>query len=158
MPQSPSQAVSTAAGGTQGRPTTTIRRQHLTLVYMALLSVIVLWTMKPRLRTVLNQLRAAESTSVIDKRYQALMQVLPSDRTLGYITDVAPSDPLYVKFVYQSQYALAPRILEHGTRPLHVVADLGDPSGLERLCRLHALRTVAAFPSGVALLEHQVQP
>ena len=130
-------------------------------IYLALLSVMVLWSTKPPLRRVC-QLRFLKTTSLIDLRYRDLLRVLPPDPTLGYISDLTPVvkvknvlDGEFGEYCFQSQYALAPRVLEHSTRPRYVVADLSDPSRLESLCRSHSLRPIAVFPNGVALLEHR---
>lgn len=141
------------------RPPRRQRRQHLALIYLALLSVMVLWSTKPPLRRV-RQLRFLKTTSLIDVRYRDLLRVLPPDPTLGYISDLTPAvkpglDNKFGEYCFQSQYALAPRVLEHSTRPRYVVADLSDPSRLESLCRSHSLRPIAVFPNGVALLEHR---
>jgi hypothetical protein len=141
-------------------------RQHLALIYLALLSVIVLWSTKPPLRKV-RQLRFLKTTSLIDVRYRDLLRVLPPDPKLGYISNLTPADVVrlndassvqFYEFYFQAQYALAPRVLEHSTRPRYVVANLVDPSRLESLCRLHSLRPIAVFPHGVALLEHRPEP
>ena len=125
-------------------------------IYLALLSVMVLWATKPPLRRVC-QLRFLKTTSLIDVRYRDLLRCsrrsdawLPSD-----LTPVVKEFGEYWEYCFQSQNALAPRVLEHSTRPRYVVADLSDPSRLESLCRSHSLRPIAVFPNGVALLEHR---
>ncbi len=146
-----------AVASPEVRPPKRQRRQHLALIYLALLSVMVLWSTKPPLRRVC-QLRFLKTTSLIDVRYRDLLRVLPPDPTLGYISDLTPvvkEFGEYWEYCFQSQYALAPRVLEHSTRPRYVVADLSDPSRLESLCRSHSLRPIAVFPNGVALLEHR---
>ncbi len=150
-----------AVASPEVRPPKRQRRQDFALIYLALLSVMVLWSTKPPLRRVC-QLRFLKTTSLIDLRYRDLLRVLPPDPTLGYISDLTPVvkvknvlDGEFGEYCFQSQYALAPRVLEHSTRPRYVVADLSDPSRLESLCRSHSLRPIAVFPNGVALLEHR---
>jgi hypothetical protein len=161
MSQSSRTAIEARPSGMRGRWSRHPKRwwkEQLSLVYLGLLSIIVLWSTKPPLRTV-HRLRFVKTTSLIDARYRDLLRVLPPDPKLGYITDLKPGDePKSGEYRFQSQYALAPRVLEHSTRPRYVVANLDDPSRLESLCRLHSLRPIAAFPNGVALLEHATEP
>jgi hypothetical protein len=141
-------------------------RRYLAFIYLGSLSILVLWWAKPPLRT-LHQLRLPKTTSLIDDRYRELLLVLPPDPKLGYISDVEEEakktgseedKAKQIKLHYQSQYALAPRVIEHSTRPRYVIADLDDASRLGSLCRLYSLRPLAIFRNGVALLEHEPKP
>jgi hypothetical protein len=150
----PTSRVRVVRGGGAGR-----RRA---LLYLGVLSVMVLWTAAPPWKRV-RQFRPWRAASPIDARYRDLLRVLPPDPEFGYFIDLSPladQDPgkPYDDRRFKSQYALAPRILEPGSRPRHVIADLGDLSHLESICRLHALRPVRVFPNGVALLEHEAKP
>src|SRR5690242_19886686 len=135
MSKTLNEAESLAVPSTELRSPRKTCSLHLALIYLALLSVTVLWWTKPPLRN-LHQLRFSRNTSLIDVRYLDLLRVLPPDPKLGYISDLASANVWVVddrllgdvtlskslELSFQAQYALAPRILEHGTRPRYIVA------------------------------------
>ena len=86
----------------------------------------------------------------IGTRYEplsALLEQVPRDARLGYLGGGED-----MKTYYDALYALAPRIVLRGVSRW-TVADFATPREVDEIARAQALRVVARFDNGTALLE-----
>ena len=78
---------------------------------------------------------------------------LPSGGQVGFVTDVPGAEA--TRRYYEALYAFTPAVLLPGPDALIVLADVRDPSSIERICAQWKLRVVARGTPGVALLERE---
>lgn len=90
----------------------------------------------------------------IDLLYQTLLPLLPPDDHLGYLSDLSLQNEAGGTIYYQTQFALAPRILLFDPSPRYVIANFENPELFDSFCRDFKLTPVAVARPGLAVLTH----
>jgi len=96
--------------------------------------------------------------TVFEKRFEPLKVRLSAYgcRKVGYITDI-PEDRDWFTGFYETEYTLAPIIVDDSTDAPFVVANLQDRSSITSVIRERGLSLVADYENGVVLLSRQTR-
>jgi len=94
--------------------------------------------------------------TVWEKRFEVLKAQLSRQgySNVGYITDMPEVADWFTEY-FQTQYAFAPIVVDNSTDGPLVVANLHDPSSIERIIRERRLIPVEDYGNGVLLLSKE---
>lgn len=128
------------------------RRRHAAFAFLGAFAVLLLG------QGAVRELRSPTDARGIADAYAELVSALPDDAVeLGYLSNETSGD-LGAQLLYETQYALAPRVVAANPRARFTVAHLTDPGRLPELCARAGLRPVKVLASGLALLELDPAP
>ena len=86
-----------------------------------------------------------------------VIEAVPPDATLGYLTDAAPGSVASITMFDAAQYVLVPRILEQGTKPDRVLGYYNHPHDFASIAREHGLELERDFGNGTLLFRRQAR-
>jgi hypothetical protein len=93
-----------------------------------------------------------------EQRFAPLMERLPANAQVAYITDLEQSNPAYPAALMATQYALAPRqlfIAGEGTRPEWAAGNFSRPVDFAAAGATHGYDVAADLGSGVILFRRR---
>jgi hypothetical protein len=98
-----------------------------------------------------------DAVTTLDTRFAPLRTELSRRgcREVGYVTDSPDTD--WFTGYSQTQYALAPILVDDSTRPALIVANLRDPSSVVSIVQNSHLLLVSDYGNGLILLSRQTQ-
>lgn len=84
-----------------------------------------------------------------DQIYRRLGNYLPKNEVIGYLTD----ETFDVKSFYLAQYALSPVFVVNNFNPQYFIADIRNPSDIEKFTKAHHLTIVHRASENIFLLK-----
>ncbi len=131
-------------------------RARLVCIFAVTLAAWTAWTTAVRIRDTnrLGPVRPyVQSFNSLFDRYDSLSDVVPNGRTLGYASDLAPSDPAFAERRFVLLYALAPAVVDESDQHRFVIADFSTEAALGAFVT-GSRGAVRAHPDlGLALVE-----
>jgi hypothetical protein len=106
------------------------------------------------------QRQSADPYRIADQtaRFAEFQATVAPNAVLGYLTDVPAGDILATSMFLAAQYALAPRVLQHGDSFEIVLGNFTRPADFASLGRQHSLRLERDFGNGVVLFRREAHP
>ncbi|HEY4364699.1 MAG TPA: hypothetical protein VGN17_27285 [Bryobacteraceae bacterium] len=107
-----------------------------------------------------EQFPDAYGGGVAQVRFAPLLERVPPAATLGYFTDIQPSQKAYESAFLAAQYAVAPRVLvmvDAKTRPEWAVGNFSRPQDFAAAGAAHGYGTTADLGNGVVLFHRGAQ-
>jgi hypothetical protein len=99
----------------------------------------------------LNSINRNESDEIskYDRIYRRLKNYLPKSEIIGYLTD----ETFDVKSFYLAQYALSPVFVVNNLNSQYFIADIRNPSDIEKFTKAHHLTVIHRAGENIFLLK-----
>jgi hypothetical protein len=100
---------------------------------------------------------SSDAVTTLDTRFAPLRAELSQRgcREVGYVTDSPDKD--WFTGYSQTQYALAPILVDDSTRPALIVANLRDPSAVVSIMRNNHFLLISDYGNGLILLSRETR-